>query len=79
MNRELLEKPFTPEKIKQRDGNFGRTLDYVEGHTVIQRLNDAFGAGYSDDETIYVTPDIYVFKAGDDYEIVQNEDGLPKL
>ena len=47
MNRELLEKPFTPEKIKQRDGNFGRTLDYVEGHTVIQRLNDAFGAKWS--------------------------------
>jgi hypothetical protein len=47
MNRELLEKPFAPEKIKQRDGNFGRTLDYVEGHTVIQRLNDAFDAKWS--------------------------------
>ena len=34
---------------------------------------------YSDEETIYISPDIYVFKMGDDYEIVQNEDGLPKL
>ena len=42
MNRELLEKPFLPEQIKQRQGNFGQTLDYVEGHAVIQRLNDAF-------------------------------------
>ncbi len=47
MNRELLEKPFAPEQIKQRDGNFGRTLDYVEGHTVLQRLNDAFDAQWS--------------------------------
>ena len=42
MNRELLEKPFSPDQIKQRQGNFGQTLDYVEGHAVIQRLNDAF-------------------------------------
>ena len=47
MNRELLEKPFGPEQIKQREGNFGKTLDYIEGHTVIQRLNDAFDADWS--------------------------------
>jgi len=42
MNRELLEKPFEKEQIKQRKGNFGETIDYVEAHAVIQRLNDAF-------------------------------------
>ena len=47
MSRELLEKPFAPDLIKQRDGNFGKTLDYVEGHAVIQRLNDAFDAKWS--------------------------------
>jgi len=47
MNRELLEKPFSPEQIKQREGNFGKTLDYVEGHTIIQRLNDAFDSNWS--------------------------------
>lgn len=47
MNRELLEKPFGPEQIKQREGNFGKMLDYVEAHTVIQRLNDAFDARWS--------------------------------
>ncbi len=47
MNRELLEKPFAPEQIKQRDGNFGKTLDYVEGHAIIQRLNDAFDGEWS--------------------------------
>jgi hypothetical protein len=44
MNRELLEKPFDPNQIKQREGNFGKTLDYIEGHTVLQRLNDEFDA-----------------------------------
>ena len=47
MNRELLEKPFGPEQIKQREGNFGKMLDYIEGHAVIQRLNDAFDADWS--------------------------------
>ena len=47
--------------------------------TIIKGLEPKPGRRYSDDETIYVTPDIYVFKVGDDYEIVQNEDGLPKL
>jgi hypothetical protein len=30
MNREILEQPFGPEQIKQREGNFGKMLDYVE-------------------------------------------------
>ena len=46
MNRELLEKPFEPGKIKQRKGRDG-LLDYVEGHTVIARLNEAFEGQWS--------------------------------
>src|SRR4051812_38037341 len=41
MNRQLLEQPFDRTQIKQREGAFGDQLDYVEGATVIQRLNDA--------------------------------------
>ena len=47
MNRELLEKPFEANQIKQREGMFGKTLDYIEGHAVIQRLNEAFEAEWS--------------------------------
>jgi hypothetical protein len=47
MNRELLEKPFDPNQIKQREGNFGKMLDYVEGHSIIHRLNNAFEANWS--------------------------------
>jgi RNA polymerase sigma-54 factor len=30
-------------------------------------------------ETQYVTPDVYVYKVGDDYMVSLNEDGLPRL
>ena len=47
MNRQLLEQPFGPEEIKQRDGSFGKTLAYVSGYTVIERLNQAFESLWS--------------------------------
>jgi RNA polymerase sigma-54 factor len=47
--------------------------------SIISNLEPKPGRLYNDDETIYVSPDIYVFKVGDDYEIVLNEDGMPKL
>jgi hypothetical protein len=47
MNRALLEKPFEPSQIKQRQGSFGHILDYVEGHVVTSRLNDAFEGNWS--------------------------------
>jgi RNA polymerase sigma-54 factor len=46
---------------------------------VITSFEPKPGRKYSDEETIYISPDIYVFKVGDNYEIVLNEDGLPKL
>jgi hypothetical protein len=53
MNRELLEKPFTPQEIKQREGRQGKVLDYVEAASVIQRLNDAFEGNWSFDLVRY--------------------------
>jgi hypothetical protein len=47
MNRDILEAPFAPEQIKQRQGNFGQKLDYIEAHAVIQRLNDALDSAWS--------------------------------
>ena len=51
----------------------------ISGVTIIQGLKPKPGRGYSDDETIFVAPDIYIFKVCDDYQIMENEDGLPKL
>src|SRR6185369_15989817 len=45
--RELLEAPFPPELVKSRPGAFGTPLSYLEGHTIIQRLNDAFEGCWS--------------------------------
>lgn len=47
LNRQLLETPFEPSQIKQREGANGKMLDYVEGHAVIKRLNDAFDGMWS--------------------------------
>jgi hypothetical protein len=46
MNRQFLEKPFEPAQIRQRKGRNGM-LDYVEGHSVIQRLNEALESAWS--------------------------------
>lgn len=47
MNRTLLEQEFDAKYIKQRKGNFGQMLDYLETHIVIQRLNDSFDGNWS--------------------------------
>ncbi len=36
-----LSEPFPPDVVKQRKGNFGNMLDYVDATTVISRLNEA--------------------------------------
>jgi RNA polymerase sigma-54 factor len=46
---------------------------------VIGQLEPRPGRAFGGDEPIYITPDIYVYKIGDDFHIVLNEDGLPKL
>ncbi|WP_300461026.1 RNA polymerase factor sigma-54 [Desulfobacula sp.] len=46
---------------------------------IIQYLEPKPGRKFSTDEPAYITPDIYVYKQGDDFKIVMNDDGLPKL
>jgi RNA polymerase sigma-54 factor len=53
--------------------------EVISAINVITSLEPKPGRTYSDEDTIYISPDIYVFKTGDDYEIILNEDGLPKL
>lgn len=44
MNKELLRQPFSPDLVKQREGQNGKMLSYVETHTVIARLNEGCDA-----------------------------------
>lgn len=53
--------------------------EVLDAVNLITSLEPKPGRAFSDDETIYITPDVYVFKVGDGYEIILNEDGLPKL
>jgi RNA polymerase sigma-54 factor len=46
---------------------------------VIGRLEPRPGRAFGGEEPVYITPDIYVYKVGDDFHILLNEDGLPKL
>jgi RNA polymerase sigma-54 factor len=50
--------------------------DYLD---IIQSLDPLPGSHFSSAEPVYVSPDAYVYKFGDDFVIVLNEDGLPKL
>lgn len=47
MNLELIQRPFSHDQIKQRKTSLGYTLDYLETHTVIHRLNEVFGGAWS--------------------------------
>jgi len=46
---------------------------------VIGRMEPRPARAFGGDETIYIIPDIYVYKVGDELHIVLNDDGLPRL
>jgi len=45
----------------------------------ITTLDPKPGDKFNDDHLIYIIPDVYVYKEGDDYLILMNDDDLPKL
>lgn len=46
---------------------------------LIHELEPKPGREYSTSEAQYITPDVYVKKMGDEWTVILNEDGLPKL
>lgn len=46
---------------------------------LIAELDPKPGRYYSDETIPYITPDVFVYKIGDEYVVVLNEDGLPRL
>ncbi len=58
----------------------GLTPDEVSEHLeIIRRLDPKPGLKYSPDSSTYVVPDVFVVKEGEDYKIILNDEGLPKL
>ncbi len=72
---EFMQRKFVPlAKI------LGIDMKKLEGIVeVIKHLDPKPGRKYSNERAIYVEPDVYVHKVGDEYVIVLNEDGMPKL
>ncbi len=57
-----------------------QSMDEIyEAVKVIASFDPKPGRLYTDDEPIYITPDVYVHKVADRYFVVPNDDGLPKL
>lgn len=46
---------------------------------LMQTLDPMPGTNFSSTEPHYVSPDVFVYKYGDDFVIILNEDGLPRL
>ena len=58
----------------------GLTLDEISHHLeIIRHLDPKPGVKYNPNRSTYVIPDVFVVKEGDEYRIVLNDDGLPKL
>ena len=53
--------------------------DVARAAHAIGQLEPRPARAFGGSETIYIVPDIYVYKIGDEFHILQNEDGLPKL
>ncbi len=45
----------------------------------IKTLDPKPGDKFNDEHLIYIIPDVYVYKEGDDYLILMNDDDMPKL
>ncbi len=53
--------------------------EVVAAAELIGHLEPRPARGYGGDEPVYIVPDIYVHKINDDFHIVLNDDGMPRL
>ncbi len=53
--------------------------DVHEYHRMLKAFEPWPGRDYTSPEPQYISPDVYVFRTGDEWQVLQNEDGLPKL
>lgn len=75
-NLEDLEKKKYQQLAKQHNCTTEEILSAVK---VIEKLEPKPGRNYSNQSTVYIAPDVYIVKSEDNYVIVLNDEGLPKL
>jgi RNA polymerase sigma-54 factor len=67
-------------RYKELAEALGLELDALkEEIEIIRGLDPRPGQRYSRESSTYVVPDVYVLKIDDDYQILLNEEGLPRL
>lgn len=71
-----LEKRRYPAIAKSLDCPLDEVYDVAQ---IIAELEPRPARQYQTDEPRYITPDVYVHKVGDEYFVVANDDGMPKL
>jgi RNA polymerase sigma-54 factor len=73
-------KQLTTHQYSEIARQMNLTPDEVAHHVeIIKRLDPKPGLKYSPGRSQYITPDVFVVKEGDEYKIVLNDDGLPRL
>jgi len=53
--------------------------EVIEAVKLLSKLDPKPGRNYASEEAQYITPDVFVYKMGDEYTVVLNDDGLSKL
>jgi RNA polymerase sigma-54 factor len=53
--------------------------EVLQAVIIISNMDPKPGGIYSEERIDTIIPDVYVFKSGDEYKIILNDDGLPKL
>ena len=53
--------------------------DVLDAIFLISRMDPKPGLVYSDEGPQYIIPDVFVFKVGEEYKIILNDEGLPRL
>jgi len=53
--------------------------EVVQAVVLITRMDPKPGSVYADERAQSIIPDVYIFKVGDEYKIILNDDGLPQL
>ena len=53
--------------------------EVISSVNIIKSLEPRPGRQFSDDTPQYINPDIYVYKLDNDFAIMLNDDGMPKL
>lgn len=77
--REHLE-DLEKKRYKPLCRKFRISMEELKGYLDrLTELDPMPGASFGSEEPVYVSPDVYVYKYGEDFVILLNEEGLPRL